>query len=359
MKVLLHIGSEKTGTTSIQHWAAANRAPLAARGILYPAAPGECPTPRPEPNHVGLALAVSERARRPDLLDMLGLPDAAAAAAFGVRLEQRLAQEIAASGCGTLLLSNEHLSSRLQEEAEVAALRALVERAAGAAVEWRVVLYHRRQDEMIGSIYAMLVLHGRTEPFRLAAARNDARFDPRAILGHYSRVFGEAAVSVRPYDRRRMIGGDSVGDLLSLLGVDQAEPGFAPLPPENESLSGSALELLRLLNAHVPATREGQRNPARVALVAALRELPPEPRTALAPRDALDAFLARYADANAEIARRWLRRADGVLFDPPGEAGAPLPVGEPLSAERAVALLAPILAQALGSATERRRTGAR
>ena len=354
MKVLLHIGSEKTGTTSIQHWAAANRAPLAARGILYPASPGERPNPRPEPNHVGLALAVSERARRPDLLGMLGLPDAAAAAALAPRLERRLAEEIAASGCHTLLLSNEHLSSRLREEEEVAALRVLVERAAGGPAEWRVVLYHRRQDEMIQSIHAMRVLGGATAPFRLAARPDDPRLDPRAILGHYARVFGEVAVAVRVFDRARLVGGDAVADLFSLLGVDPGEAGFAQPPRANVSLGGAALELLRLLNAHVPTTRDGARNPARAALVAALRALPPEPRTVLAPRAALDAFLARHAEANAEIARRWLHRPDGALFDPPGEAEAALPVAEPLSAERAVALLAPILAPALDAARRRK-----
>jgi hypothetical protein len=355
MKVLLHIGSEKTGTTSIQHWAAANRAPLAARGILYPAAPGERPNPRPEPNHVGLALAVAERARRPDLLGMLGLADAAAADAFAERMERRLAEEVAAARCDVLFLSNEHLSSRLRDEAEVAALRALIERAAGTPAEWRVVLYHRRQDEMIQSVHAMRVLHGATEPFRLAARANDARLDPRAILGHYARVFGSAAVTVRVFDRARLVGGDAVADLLSLLGVDPRDAAFAQPPRANVSLGGAALELLRLLNAHVPATKDGQRNPARTALVGALRRLPPEPRRALAPRAELDAFLARYAEANADIARHWLARADGLLFDPPAEAEAALPVAGPLTAERAVALLAPILAQALDRPARRKR----
>lgn len=355
MKVLLHIGSEKTGTTSIQHWAAANRAALAARGILYPAAPGERANARPEPNHVGLALAVSERARAPGLLGMLGLPDAAAAADFAARMEPRLAEEIAAAGCGTLLLSNEHLSSRLRDEREVAALRALVERAAGRVAEWRVVLYHRRQDAMIQSIHAMVVLNGGTQPFRLDANPRDQRLDPRPILGHYARVFGEDAVAVRVFDRARLVGGDAVADLFSLLGVDPREAGFARPPDANVSLGGSALELLRLLNAHVPPTREGQRNPVRLALVSALRRLPPEPRMALAPRDALDAFLARYDEANAEIARRWLRRPDGVMFDPPDEAERALPVAAPLTAARAVELLAPILSQALDTPAGRRR----
>jgi hypothetical protein len=354
VKVLLHIGSEKTGTTSIQHWAAANRAALAARGILYPAAPGERPNPRSQPNHVGLALAVSERARRPDLLGMLGLADPAAAAAYAARMERRLAEEIAAAGCATLLLSNEHLSSRLRDEAEVAALRALLERAAGAVTEWRIVLYHRRQDEMIQSIHAMRVLHGATEPFRPAARPDDPRLDPRRILANYARVFGEASVTVRVFDRARLVGGDAVADLMSLLGVDPRGPGFSPPPRANVSLGGAALELLRLMNAHLPATRDGQPNPARAALVAALRRLPPEPRAALAPRPALDAFLARYADVNAEIARRWLRRGDGALFEAVGEAEASLPVAGPLTAERAVALLAPVLARALDAPRRRK-----
>lgn len=348
MKVLLHIGSEKTGTTSIQNWAAANRAPLAARGILYPAAPGERAGKRPAPNHVGLALAVSERARRPDLLGMLGLPDLAAAAGFAARMERRLAEEIAAARGGALFLSNEHLSSRLRDETEVAALRALVERAAGAAADWRVVLYHRRQDDMLRSIHAMRVLRGATEPFRLAARADDARLDPRAILGHYARVFGDAAVTVRVFDRARLIGGDAVADLLSLLGVEPGDAAFTQAPRANVSPGGAALELLRLLNAHLPAAK-------RPALLRALRRLPPEPRTALAPRGELDAFLARYAEANADIARRFLHRADGTLFDPPGEAEAALPVAEALTAERAVALLAPILARALDAARPPRR----
>ncbi|MDW8399836.1 MAG: hypothetical protein RMK90_14880 [Acetobacteraceae bacterium] len=348
MKVVLHIGSEKTGTTSIQHWAAANRAALAARGILYPAAPGEADHGRIEPNHVALALAVAERARRPDLLGMLGLRDADALARFLARLPERLAAEIAASGCATLLLSNEHLSSRVKTAEETAALRRLLEQAtAGREVSWQVVLYHRRQDEMIQSFHAMRVLHGHAEPFRLAARAEDPRLDPRRLLDCYAAAFGEAAITVRPFDRRRMPGGDAVADLAALLGLDAAAPGFAPPPRANVSPGPAALELLRLLNPHVPPTVDGRANPARRPLLAAIRALPPEPRSLLAPRAELDRFLARYDAVNAESARRWCGRPDGVLFDPPEPEEASLPVAGPLSAERAVALLAPLLLRAL------------
>jgi hypothetical protein len=354
MKVLLHIGAPKTGSTSIQHWAAENRAALAARGILYPVAPGERPDPTPEANHVGLALAASAEVRGSTLPRMLDLADAAAAEAFATRMEPRLAEEIAGSGCGTLLLSNEHLSSRLREEAEIAALRRLLERAAGAVSAWRVVYYHRRQDEMIQSIHAMRVLHGTTEPFRLAMRPEDPRLDPRAILDLYARVFGEEAITVRLFDPRRLARGDAVADLASLLGVDPAEAGFTEPSRRNVSLTGPALELLRLLNAHGPKLREAIRDPNRVPIIAALRALPPGPPLALAPRAALDAFLAGHAEINAEIARRWLGRADGHCFDPPAEDEAARPVAGPLTAEQAVSLLAPILERVLGAETRRR-----
>ncbi len=96
------------------------------------------PTAARSQNHVGLAVAVAERAREPSLLDMLGLRDAAAKGHFLATLTDRLAAEIAAAGCHTLLLSNEHLSSRVKTAEEVAALRRLVEKeAAGRASSGR------------------------------------------------------------------------------------------------------------------------------------------------------------------------------------------------------------------------------
>ena len=35
-RAILQIGTEKTGTTTLQHFLAANRGPLARRGFLYP-----------------------------------------------------------------------------------------------------------------------------------------------------------------------------------------------------------------------------------------------------------------------------------------------------------------------------------
>ena len=36
MKLILHIGTAKTGTTTLQHWFASNRESLQVQGIYYP-----------------------------------------------------------------------------------------------------------------------------------------------------------------------------------------------------------------------------------------------------------------------------------------------------------------------------------
>ena len=40
LKAIIHIGAEKTGTTSIQAFCSANRALLAKQGVLFPRVPG-------------------------------------------------------------------------------------------------------------------------------------------------------------------------------------------------------------------------------------------------------------------------------------------------------------------------------
>ena len=66
MDLYLHIGTEKTGTTSVQKFFKANRALLAKNGIVYPVAPGK-------QNHMGLAASAQDTAKRGPLRKSLGI----------------------------------------------------------------------------------------------------------------------------------------------------------------------------------------------------------------------------------------------------------------------------------------------
>jgi hypothetical protein len=311
MKVVLHIGSEKTGTSSIQAWCTRNREALKARGILYPRSLGQ-------PNHTKLACYAVRAKPVNDLRKSLRIFAPEAFDRFRAELPGEFRREVEASGCQTLLASNEHCSSRVSTREEIQAIRALIEQACGEVEAWRIILYVRRQDEMLESSYSTTVKSGSVKPFRLPMGTQDPRLNPLPVLDLWAAEFGLAQVSVAVFDRTELHGGDVVADLMARLGIeDAADPkAFAPVPRANLRLSGLAVEFLRRFNAHVPAFDAEGVNPARRNVVRVLESLPDTAPLQLADEAAMTAFCARFDEVNAEIARRYLGRADGQLFRP-------------------------------------------
>lgn len=312
MRALLHIGCEKTGTSTVQSWCERNRAALARRGILYPRSLGFR-------NHMRAACYAGSRDRVEDLLKVEKLFDPEALQRFRATLPDMLRREVQESSCHTLLVSNEHLSSRLTTPAEAQRILALVQHACGSDADIRVVHYVRRQDELLASIYSTNVKSGSTEPFRPVHGLDDPRLNPLPVLDLWASVFGEAAIEVPVFDRATLAKGDIVQDLLLRIGVDVAAAGseFVAVPETNRRLGAASLEFLRLFNAAVPRFNEKGLNPDRRGIVTALEELDTEEadQALMTPAQAA-AFMERFAAINQEIARRFLRREDGQLFPP-------------------------------------------
>ena len=113
--IYLHIGTQKTGTTTLQTVGRTNRAALAKRGILYPESPGTT-------NHIGLTLFATGGVGSRDLMRDAGLHSADEAALYQAALPARLRAEFTASGCKKVWLSNEHLSSRVRHAQQLVPL---------------------------------------------------------------------------------------------------------------------------------------------------------------------------------------------------------------------------------------------
>ena len=145
MKAIVHIGAEKTGTTSIQSFCATNRVLLAKRGVLYPSSLGSA-------NHMALAAYALNDDKIDDVRLSHGLTSADEIECYRRRVMASLSKEIRSAGeITTLLLSNEHLQSRLVEEEEVARLRSLI---STFTDDMRIVVYLRRQDRVAVSHYS-------------------------------------------------------------------------------------------------------------------------------------------------------------------------------------------------------------
>ncbi len=331
MHVILHIGCEKTGTTSVQGWCDRNRKALAARGILYPLSLGRR-------NHTALPALAARSKSVDDLRRTDGIFEEGAFRRFAMTLPGALRAEVEASGCSRMLISNEHLGSRMSVPDELETIRSLIEQACGARPSYEIVYYVRRQDDLVQSIYSTGIKSGNTRAFALRPRPKDSRLNPLLVLDLWAGVFGAENLRLRVYDRTLLRGGDIVADLLSLVdpSLSPDAEGFAPMKEANRRLGSKALEFLRLFNAHVPRFTETGTNEARLGVIEALERLPDAGDAALASEAELAAFLDHYAEVNSEVARRYLGREDGVLFPPVARRAAASSAGHGLTTEEAV-----------------------
>lgn len=321
MKITIHIGLEKTGTTSIQGFLNHRRAELLAKGVLFPEAPGKS-------NQTLLAAAAMS-----DPVNIRARAIAQGGADFADTLAQNMRAEIAAAKPERLLLSNEHCSSRLHSVEEVTRLRTLLEQF--GEVE-RVIVYLRRQDEFLLSTYSTSVKSGDSRPFALPSDRKmRSRYDFQALLELWAGVFGREAMQPRRFQPSAWAGGDLLSDFCAAAGL---EVGDRSAPARNLSLSAEGLEFLRLLNKEKGGIRDGR-------VVRAVGAATKGPKLSLSTAERR-AFVQSFDDSN--------HRVSETFFD-----GAPLfePVPDGLE-DRGLPDLAPARIEALRAAVAEALDGA-
>jgi hypothetical protein len=301
-RAIIHIGVEKTGTTSIQRFLAANRAPLKALGYWY----SSCLALGNE-NHVKLCgLAQSQTPKFPTVYNMLRIDGPEGRREFDARVRREFDDEIAQlpDHVHTLIFSNEHLHSNLLEQEETRNLRAIV----GAyASDIKVLAYLRRQDQLSVSLFSTRIKGGEPWTQVLPTVHGPTAlpyyFDYDHILRNYGAAFGEPNIIARVFERARMKDGDLVADFLEAAGIPD-HPSLQQVPRQNESLSRAALYTLSLLNTSVPPWIKGKWNMNRDNLVEILEEkfAYNEP---LSSREETEAFYANFQPSNEAVRARY------------------------------------------------------
>lgn len=283
--IVLHIGTEKTGTTSIQDALHSQAASLAARGFGVPRSVGY-------PNHTGLAMAAAE----PDWVTDLSAPYPTE------HLADALAAEVATmpAGIHTLVLSNEHCHSRLPDVASVQRLHRML---APLAETVRVVVYLRRQPELAISRMSTLFRHGATISQALPPPGHDEFFyDYAALLDRWTEVFGRAAIDARLYTEAQQLDGGVVADFFHRLGV----PPPVQTRTLNPSLDQVAQEILRIANS------------AGLSLPPGLLEKLEERHRgagATPTRSEVAAWLSYYATSNERVRASWFPERESLFDD--------------------------------------------
>jgi hypothetical protein len=322
----LHIGTGKTGTTSIQHHLARNRKKLLAQGYLYPVAPGPG-------NHHALSAFALDDGKIDGARARLGIVDAISLERLRREFPSRLESEIAGKGVPNLILSNEVLAVRLRTAAEIGRLKHLCDR---IAANTKVIIYVRNQIDYLVGIYTTAVMDG--NPMDFDPIRWARQADYAELLARWTSVFERDDVVVRRYERADFPDGDVRKDFLRQLGIEPAT--LARTRYLNQSLDAESILFVRALNRRVPIVLA---KPLRYLAVAVLSKRRGRKRFAIS-QTLASQIADTFRASNAQVAAQYFPLMPLALFSPPSCVDAdgtdkPLPWNKAL---RIAATLAPL-----------------
>jgi hypothetical protein len=289
MKLWLHIGTKKTGTTSLQHFLRANARVLAQQGVLVPDCFGA--------TEARLLTRIFRTKDEPDL-----------ASEPWPRFVNAVA-EAKAAGMKSAIISAESLVDLSRRQVAV-----LAETVKPLFSGVKVILYVRRQDRVAVSHYSTALKGGGVpdKPF-------SERFGPtrRAVLygslvKDWERSFGRKSMIVRRFDPKLLVDGDLIADFCDVTGLKRS--ALSDWKRENEALPGISAVFLRSLNL-IDKSNEQLLRPIRARLVHALEQADRRPLALPKPsRAEMEAFLQIFDEQNELVRRRYFPE-EAALFD--------------------------------------------
>lgn len=240
MKLALHIGTARTGTTTLQTWFAANRAGLAEQGICYPTSPGD-------KNHRRLMVYALDTAASEPVLTSAGIRSEADHEAFRSKTRDDLGREVAHSrdlGQTNWLMSSELLHSRIAKPSMITRLNALLK---PHFDEITVYLHLRPQVDLLISNASQTVRGGkpvnRADLTRQGVSAISNFYNYNNFIAQWEKVFGAQSLRLVPYRRIPDITGFMIDELL----IDSSR--LTPVVSVNPSLDWQALALSNVVHA--------------------------------------------------------------------------------------------------------------
>ena len=249
MRCILHIGTEKTGTTTLQRLLRDNRDSLAERGFYVPAAFGPL-----EHHHLVSYGLRPGRFFAP--LARAGANSKREVRALRNKVRRQFEKELSPLADDTnIVLTSERCFSVLRNPGEV---ERLVEMLSEYCEEIQVVVYLRPQHDLSVSLYSTKLKNGFVQEDILPDdVSNMPHLDYDATLERWAKVVGHDNIDVRIFDRTELLDGDIGADFFAnALGLDIAH--FESISNENESLNVEGQLFLLALNEYLPRF-EGER----------------------------------------------------------------------------------------------------
>jgi hypothetical protein len=308
----IHIGMNKTGSTSLQHFLFRNRLVLKESGVEY--------FDRDEfmyqDAHHRLAQSFIQGDGWKALQDFIGGRD------DPETMKSFLREEITRSECRNFVISSE-LFAGANAEKLASGLESIRD-----FCDIRIIVYIRSYPDIMESALAhrITVVDGDkadiTEEFKNEFCLK-MKGHYRRILDSHARLFGRDNVVVRVLEREQLFGGDITSDFLNLLGLEK-DNRFQDIGLFNVSPGRNGLEYLMILNRMNRDSPLDSRN--MTVFRRTLRKLS-DTETCSLFNSGLRSDIVKWTEPECRyIAGEYLGREDGVLFFKPG--GKDIPGGE-------------------------------
>lgn len=237
--IYLHIGTFKTGTTSIQRYLNDNRDSLKRAGVLFPSI-----FSRGGQRELPLSLIK-------EFTDfwVSSWPN------FEMSAEDMWGQifkEISKTDANKIILSTEHFCDLLHHGAREAKDEyAKVLRKFFTGYEVKVICYLRNLDAYLQSMYGEIIkIFSVNNSFfdfvEDNIASNNFHCNPILFLDYYAELFGKDNLIVRKYDRKELCNGDVVCDFLNIIGIKKQANYTLEI---NKSIPSELMELKIIFNS--------------------------------------------------------------------------------------------------------------
>lgn len=291
-RAFLHIGGEKTGTTTLQNFLTRNAALLKQAGFYYPC--GKDDICFENNGHFPVAASV-----------LAGEVEVEAVSVDRQRTLSYVLPELTRM-CrmtdGDLILSCELFSSRLKKPERLRKLRDAL-----PIDDIKVIFYAREPSELALASWSTGIRAGICSKFSPdLITPEDRYFNHLRTLDLWAEFFGRDNLIVREYDRTQLVNEDIRWDFCKQLGIKLKNPRLDN--DENLSLDMQRLEVMRQINETLPPfehSADGWRHAQKIREL--IIECIPqgEPLAALLSERDANAIKARFSDVTRVLNKRY------------------------------------------------------
>lgn len=239
----IHIGTEKTGSTSIQQLLGSNREKLNELGY-------HVPNIQHTENHLDFVAYCIDRFpndQQRALLSLLNIEDPIQHLHRKEIFKSKAAKQLVqARQTKNVIITSEHFHSRIKSAKEVAQLRELL----GPYYQrFKVVVYLRRQDQLALSLFNEAIKYGGTckNPLLASHPPQSPYFDYLNLVEMWAHVFGKENISIKIFETEKLHEQSLIKDFLKEIDISEAT-NIAEPPKANSALTGYQQHLLLFFN---------------------------------------------------------------------------------------------------------------